>query len=50
MAKSADHNKCDSHFRHPAFKKRLCVRGQSEAEARAFADYIASVMAKRPRA
>ena len=44
--KRHDHKKCGGHFRHDAFGKRLCYgNGNSEAEARAFADEIAAVIA-----
>lgn len=36
-----DHANCASHFRHPGFRRRICVLpGQTIAEVRAFADEI----------
>ena len=41
-----DHKTCAGHFRHDAFAKRLCVvEAGDEADARAFADELAAVIA-----
>ena len=41
-----DHKTCAGHFRHAAFAKRLCVvEAGDEADARAFADELAAVIA-----
>lgn len=45
-----DHKVCAGHFRHPAFGKRLCYQqGESEIEARAFADDVAGMIPVPPR-
>lgn len=48
MSKRHDHRTCAGHFRHPAFQQRLCWQaGESEQNARAFADEIATIAAAK---